>query len=483
MASFNPVLGRISLDELCHLLTSLKERRTTPADASEALGVFVVYGSWNEKKDFNPRSIIERIAPLAKQCAEKSVLGYVQVDESDDALQICLGDNDAQKCMGPCPPSELPALLVVTQHESMDHAVVEFVRGILPFELSKPLQNESVPDTWLPQLRDAVIAVRSQLFSIRNKTPLKDEDTIRIFVSGDRASVGKSSVCLGILGSLVSMGYEPASLAYIKPATQSEAPQPVQLYCEKVGIECVPIGPIVYYKGFTRAFLAGETETSAQLLANATEAVDELARGKRVVMIDGVGFPSVGSICGTDNATVARACGYPGEQEASRVPPGVIVVGGSGVGAAVDAFNLNATYFQAHSIPVMGAIFNKLSLDGFYSLDNCRREVTAYFDQDQRGLRPFGFVPLAPGIASDSPMDHVEDYIQTFREHVDVKGIIEAAARQIPVKGQSPPIKWAESRPKKRTKLPVKRSAMSSSKRTRQDIERQAKQAGAARSA
>ena len=32
---------------------------------------------------------------------------------------------------------------------------------------------------------------------------------------------------------------------------------------------------------------------------------------KRVLIIDGVGYPAVGSICGTDNADVARACGYP----------------------------------------------------------------------------------------------------------------------------------------------------------------------------
>jgi len=30
------------------------------------------------------------------------------------------------------------------------------------------------------------------------------------------------------------------------------------------GIACRPIGPIVYYSGFTRAFLAGVTESSAE---------------------------------------------------------------------------------------------------------------------------------------------------------------------------------------------------------------------------
>ena len=40
------------------------------------------------------------------------------------------------------------------------------------------------------------------------------------------------------------------------------------------------------------------------------------------------------------------------------------------VAVVVDAFNLNATYFEAANVPVIGAIFNKLSLNGFYSLEN-----------------------------------------------------------------------------------------------------------------
>ena len=286
---------------------------------------------------------------------------------------------------------------------------------------------------------------------------------------------------LGILGSLIAMGYGPASIAYIKPATQCEAPQLVQTYCDKLGISCVPVGPIVYYKGFTRAFLAGETESSSELLASAAAAVDKLAQGKRVIMIDGVGFPSVGSICGTDNTSVARACGYPTINDGDRTPAAVLIVGGSGVGAAVDAFNLNASYFKAHDIPGVGAVYNKLSLEGFYSLENCRRQVTAYFDQNPSAGRPFGFVPLTPGIAGDFPMDHVDEYIQLFREHVDVKGIVEAAMRHMPspLKRSPQSLIPIESRPIKRVKL----NESARQKLRREDIETRAKQEGAAPSA
>lgn len=106
--------------------------------------------------------------------------------------------------------------------------------------------------------------------------------------------VGKTTVCLGLLASILKQpGFTPADVAYIKPATQCEADQLVARYCRSVGtyirdwgannanvhwrgfalnfagIACVPIGPIVYYPGFTRAFLSGQTDTSAELLSKA----------------------------------------------------------------------------------------------------------------------------------------------------------------------------------------------------------------------
>ena len=168
-----------------------------------------------------------------------------------------------------------------------------------------------------------------------------------------------------------------------------------------------------------------------------------------------------------------------------RTPVGVLLVGGPGVGSAVDAYNLNATYFQARNVPVIGAIFNKLSLEGFYSLENCREQVTRYFDQQTcNRARPFGFVPLTPGIAGESALDHVEDYVRLFREHVDVKGIVEAAARCAAPSVSKTDISTSNEtrRPAKRVKLngagTIRRPMLS-----RETIEAKAKQAGAAPSA
>ena len=91
-------------------------------------------------------------------------------------------------------------------------------------------------------------------------------------------------------------------------------------------------------------------------------AVDEIAKGKRFVVIDGVGYPGVGSICGCSNATIAYRCKAP-----------VVLVGKRGVGDAVDSFNLNAAFFRQHHVPVIGVLYNRLENEGYYSLEKCKR--------------------------------------------------------------------------------------------------------------
>lgn len=61
--------------------------------------------------------------------------------------------------------------------------------------------------------------------------------------------MGKSSTCLGLLGSLLRQpDLRSSDLAYIKPATQCEKPQLVSEWCEANGVACRGIGPVVFYK-------------------------------------------------------------------------------------------------------------------------------------------------------------------------------------------------------------------------------------------
>ena len=256
----------------------------------------------------------------------------------------------------------------------------------------------------------------------------ENKGAIRIFVAGDKSQVGKSTVCLGLLGSFLNLGYPASKLAYIKPATQCEEQQLVTTFCEANGIACVPVGPIVYFKGFTRAFLSGNTESSEKLLSNAAAAVDELAKGKDIVIVDGVGYPSVGSICGTSNADVALSCG-PLSPIGQRLPMPVLLIGKSGVGDAVDSFNLNATFFETKGIPVVGCIFNRLSLDGFYSYRNCKESVDQYFALSRPTQMPFGYIPDMSNDMYEgmTPFERSELLITAFSQHVDVQALIDVS--------------------------------------------------------
>ncbi|CAE7692888.1 unnamed protein product [Symbiodinium sp. CCMP2456] len=253
---------------------------------------------------------------------------------------------------------------------------------------------------------------------------------VRVFVAGAVTHVGKTSVCLGLLAALRKAGLTAQELAYIKPATQCEAPDLLSKWCAKEGIEYVAgeEAPLVFYSGFTRSFLAGEQGTSAQWLQKIEERIQKLSDGKRVVIVDGVGFPAVGSIVGVDNADVARA---------SRAP--VLLVCKSGVGSAVDSFSLNSSYFLAKSVPVLGAVFNLGEIEGFYSWDKCRESIEAWFAlQGGRRERFYGVVPKLPELdglrerikdTGEDDLDALADMNAVhFAQHVDIAAIFADAA-------------------------------------------------------
>lgn len=280
---------------------------------------------------------------------------------------------------------------------------------------------------------------------------------LRLFIAGDKTQVGKTSVCLGLIGSLLRLGYQPSEICYIKPATQCELPQFLTRFCKAKGIENIPIGPLVFYSGFTREFLKGNMGTSDSIIKDIIKTVDDLCkpsiakeeeeeraakeqqqgngengkkrkRGKKIrkkiCIIDGVGYPAVGSIVGVSNAHVARALKSP-----------VMLVGPKGVGNAVDSFNLNSNFFESYGVPVLGAVFNRFETTGYYSLENCKSEISSYFSQFKTQYTPFGFLPelkeLQELSAASSPNDWREEdervadlLISSFANHVNIEDLL-----------------------------------------------------------
>lgn len=422
------------------------------SSTSTILGVVLLHGRW--QVDHPNQYLLNYWTKHSLAQIQATVFNSSIAINPDEDLEFCLESYCSL-------PSELPALMVIVQTATMEHSQPTFLRQIHPATLQQSTHNSTTARQVLCSLTKHVDSILDTHPTI---TVQQQQQPLRLFVAGDRSSVGKSSICLGLVATALRLGYcPPEAVAYIKPATQSEAPSLVAQYCAAHGIASVPIGPLVYYRGFTRAFLAQPSSHDSYLQACA-RAVDRLGRGKRLVILDGVGFPAVGSICGTSNAAVADACQV----------QGVLMVGGPGVGGAVDAYNLNAQYFrgQAPHLRVLGAVFNQLKAgdDDYYSLSKCREQVRSYFRQYRPEEQAFGFVPKCRGGLS---MSNVDAFIDTFASHVDVVGILAALGAS-----SSQSISSDNT-----TTTTTKRRKTSSALLSREEIEQAAIAAGAAPSA
>jgi hypothetical protein len=107
----------------------------------------------------------------------------------------------------------------------------------------------------------------------------------------------------------------------------------------------------------------------------------------------------------------------------------VIIVGPSGVGHAVDSFNLNSSYFESRGVPVLGAIFNKLETHGYYSLGNCSQQVTSYFQQHDVTKQTFGFLPIFPQLGQDNATLFLDEFFNLFAANVNIDSILQCARK------------------------------------------------------
>jgi dethiobiotin synthetase len=184
-------------------------------------------------------------------------------------------------------------------------------------------------------------------------------DTKYLYVMGAESGVGKSTVCLGILAQLLASGFTADQLAYIKPVTQCIAKQSVTLFCEQRQIPYRDMGSLVFSKGFSKDFIDGLTQGSDELLAEVLATIFDIGKGKEVVIIDGIGDPSVGSVAGVSNVDVAvsLACS-------------VIFVGKPGIGAAIDNTVLCISFMQHKGMADIGIIYNKVPLAAMAEIKN-----------------------------------------------------------------------------------------------------------------
>ena len=116
-----------------------------------------------------------------------------------------------------------------------------------------------------------------------------------------------------------------------------------------------------------------------------------------------------------------------------------MLVGQCGVGATIDAYSLNACFFEAKCVPVLGAVVNRGALEGFYRYEACRESIKTWFETARPREQLFGVVPemaaldgareQVPAMARGQALAAAEANIDHVAQHVDVAALVLAAAR------------------------------------------------------
>ncbi|GMI07346.1 hypothetical protein TrVE_jg859 [Triparma verrucosa] len=306
---------------------------------------------------------------------------------------------------------------------------------------------------------------------------------LRVMIAGSSSHCGKTSFTLLLLESLRRRGF---NCGYLKPTTQCESESIVTKHCKNNNITTKG-SSVVFYKGFTRSYISSQTESSEEMLDSVRADVNgPVFNHCDILLLDGVGYPSVGSITGVSNAQIAAVC------EAS-----VLVVTPTGVGHAVDSYDLNASYFKYHNVPVLGAVVNLCERTGFYSVEECYEWCGRSLASKNETL--FGALPKFDSMLDlrDSGKEDVwlkqelGGVLQEFEQRVNIEGLLEALKRAARFKGWTPPISNAQvaaapraaalrvSSPLKRDRETAATTTMTTTKRTRAEIESEAAQAGA----
>lgn len=117
-------------------------------------------------------------------------------------------------------------------------------------------------------------------------------------------------------------------------------------FCEQNGIAHQGIGPIRFYAGFTSEVIDGTAQSIEDRHEAIKSAVAKISEGKQLVVVDGVGYPAVGSVAGVSNAHVAALLGAP-----------VLLISRAGLGNAIDSTYMNLAFFEKHGAHVLGCVW------------------------------------------------------------------------------------------------------------------------------
>ncbi len=241
-----------------------------------------------------------------------------------------------------------------------------------------------------------------------------------LFVLGTHRNVGKTVTCIGLVAKLLSdeHDYSIDEIGYIKPVGQqtltvlNNEGVPVQADKDAVVLTTLmgisspgyeQISPVIWRGGLTASFIdeaaiQGPQRGKQAFMRRIREAYEQVAVGKRIVVVEGTGQPGVGSVAGISNGDVINALRDMG------VPVFVVMVSRAGIGSMSDQVFPYLMAPDHLGTRVDGIIVNDVLPA---KLDKIRHYLQTYYDDVFPGLYGdrlltqlvppiLGFVPSIP---------------------------------------------------------------------------------------
>ncbi|MFH1552423.1 MAG: AAA family ATPase [Candidatus Omnitrophota bacterium] len=225
--------------------------------------------------------------------------------------------------------------------------------------------------------------------------------TRRIFIAATRQNVGKTTVSLGLIATLMNRFRK---IGFIKPVGQRymvvegghkvDEDSVLMEHIFKFKSPLQDMSPIAVERGYTERFLDGDETMNAA--ARIKEAFNHVADGKELVIIEGTGHAGVGSVFDLSNAAVA-----------SMLDSKVIMVSPGGIGNPIDEIMLNKSLFDKMGVKLAGVIVNKVLPQKFEKVSKYARAGL-----HRLGIPVLGVVPYVEALDIPTMYD--------FREELDM---------------------------------------------------------------
>jgi hypothetical protein len=205
----------------------------------------------------------------------------------------------------------------------------------------------------------------------------------QLYLAATGQNRGKTTAALGLLNGFVRRGLRTGFMKPVGQRTVIENGEPADedavLMKSVFGLPEAysAMSPVHIPRGFTKAYIAGDV---VEDLGARIRAAHGTFAGHEILMLEGTGHAGVGAVIGLSNAVVAAMLGTP-----------AVIISEGGVGRPIDEIVLNASLFEAHGVPVAGAIVNKVDLDAQPGIATVLERGLA-----NHGIPLLGVLPVRP---------------------------------------------------------------------------------------